>query len=157
MNLQLGTIVLTAAIGAVVSIFIQRAVSKSDSNTSQERTSAGNEPPNSRQRVGFWSDLRHVGALDMEYDPHVYGGTAHGRQGGRSSFNGHIYAHRFHRGLNPNYSANYEQSYAFQSSTKNPFANGNNCAYASAVNSATQDPTNQCNPLVLGTVAPGTT
>lgn len=151
MSLQVGTIILTAAVGAVVSIFIQRAISQSDANTSQESTPPGNTPPHRSQYAGNYSDLRHVGALDMEPYPHVYGGAAAGRQGGRSNFNGHIFAHRFHRGLNPNYSANFEQSYAFQSSTKNPFANGNNCTYARAVNNATQDPTNQCTPLVLGT------
>jgi hypothetical protein len=95
-----------------------------------------------------WTNTGNVGDLDMEPQSVVYSGP--GSQSKRMSQNGSIFAKLFHPGGNHNSQVNYEQSYAIQTSTKNPFANGTNNSYQMAVDNATSDPTNNVNPLVLG-------
>jgi hypothetical protein len=86
---------------------------------------------------------------NMDPDASVYA-NAPGRQGNRTNFNGQIFTERFKKGGPHNSRQNWENDYAFQTSTKNPFANGTNNSYARAVANATQDPTNQATSLVLG-------
>jgi hypothetical protein len=138
-------VLLLAAAGAVVSAVVTAMVS-ARLNENQTPTTDGARP--SHNDGSSWSDPTNSDGFNYGPDNAVYQGA--GRQETRSSFNGQIYSKRFHRGGQHNSIVNYEQSYAFQTSTKNPFANGNNAAYSMAVNGATQDPTNQVTSLVLG-------
>lgn len=136
------TVLVTAAVGAVVSVIV---TSWFTSKQSRGFTSSVDTPPNGGT---WWTSIHHVSPYGLDPDLDMYGEGA-GKQASRTSFNGQIYTNRFTKtGANPNYPANYEQSYAHQSATKNPFANGPFCDYAYAVNAATQDPTNQATPLV---------
>ena len=120
----------------------------------QKPTTDGARP--SHNAGSSWTNTRNVPAQGWGPEPGVY--QSPGRQETRSSFNGQIYTKRFHRGGQHNSIVNFEQSCAIQTSTKNPFANGTNNSYSLAVNSATQDPTNQVSSLVLGPgVAPNNT
>jgi hypothetical protein len=106
----------------------------------------GTTPPNNSG--SNWTNPGQNDALQPTPQTRTYNGP--GRQHTHASANGQFFAAKFGQGGIPNSPVNYEQSYAFQSSTKNPFANGNNNTYARAVNNATQDPTNQATALVLG-------
>ncbi len=138
-------VLLLAAAGAVVSSIVSAYVS-SRINEGQTPTTDGAAP--SKNDGSSWTNPSNTDGINYGPDSQVYQGS--GRQETRSSFNGQIYTKRFHRGGNPNSVNNWEQSYAIQTSTKNPFANGTNNSYSLAVNSATQDPTNQVTSLVLG-------
>jgi hypothetical protein len=108
----------------------------------------GNGATPSDNSGSAWTNTGENNNLQMTPQTTVYNGP--GRQHTRASANGAIFAQKFHKGGNPNSPTNHEQSYAIQTSTKNPFANGTNNSYARAVNNATQDPTNQATALVLG-------
>jgi hypothetical protein len=95
-----------------------------------------------------WTNAGYNSDLDMEADTDVYFGP--GKQHQRVSFNGQIFAQQFHRGGNPNSQQSGEKSYAFQTATKNPFANGTYNGYQNAVDGATSDPTNNATALVRG-------
>lgn len=133
--------VAAAVAGAIASAYIAGRVA----TEGQTPVTNGVTPEN----VGGseWSNTG-FDALQMTPEQPVYNGP--GRQHNRVSSNGALFASKFNQGGNPNSPTNVEQSYAFQTSTKNPFANGTNNSYARAVNNATQDPTNQATALVLG-------
>jgi hypothetical protein len=137
------TFLITAAVGAVVftfvNVYLTNRLQKPIGNGVKQPDLSGSSWTNSGANPSFNSDP----------EPGVYANTP-GRQGNRTSFNGQIYTDRFKQGGPHNSTVNYERSYAFQTSTKNPFANGTNNSYARAVNTATADPTNRATSLVLG-------
>jgi type II secretory pathway pseudopilin PulG len=134
---------LTAAIAAVVQAYIGNRITE-DSRS----IPVGPQQPNNSGSE--WTNAGANPNLNMNPQSRVYQGP--GNQQSNSSYNGQIFTKRFNPGGNHNAggTGGREQSYAFQTWTKNPFANGNNTTYAGAVNSATQDPTNQVSSLVLG-------
>jgi hypothetical protein len=138
---------LTAA-GAVVFTVVSAATTAQLQGPApnQKPLRNGVTPPNNSG--SSWTNAGGNDALQPTPDRLASNGP--GRQHTHANANGVLFASKFNQGGNPNSPVNYEQSYAFQTSTKNPFANGNNNTYARAVNNATQDPTNQATALVLG-------
>jgi hypothetical protein len=132
----------TAAVGAIVTVWLSNKYATKELSSAVPVAGAGNSG----------SSWTNAGANDNLSDTYQAGNpyTGPGTESSRTNFNGVIWARRFNKGGNPNAPLNYERSWAFQSATKNPYANGNNCTYAHAVNNATQDPTNQATSLVLG-------
>lgn len=136
-----------AAVGAVVQVYVQNKIQ------GQGEPNVEQNPPGSQiasPGATLYTSAGQNSSLQPDFEPAVYAGP--GSQGSRSNFNGAIWTKRFGKGGNPNAGGNggRENSWAFQTATKNPFANGNNCTYARAVTTATQDPTNQATSLVLG-------
>jgi hypothetical protein len=140
--------VILTAVGAAIFAIVESWVDAhlhSDAEGSQSGNGTNTVPPTSGSS---WTNTGYNGDLSMATDGDVYYGP--GRQHPRISNNGQIFASKFHRGGNPNSQHSGEVSYAFQTATKNPFANGTYNGYQNAVDSATSDPTNNVNRLVLG-------
>ena len=133
--------VLASVAAAIAQVWFTDRISEDSGNI---RT--GNKPPPNSGSSWTWAGA--VGPLQMTPDTAVYQGP--GNPQSNTNFNGQIFAKRFHGGGNHNTQVNYEQSYAFQTWSKNPYNNGTNATYATAVANATQDPTNQATALVLG-------
>jgi hypothetical protein len=142
-----GRFIFITAVGAAIFAVVEAWVdAKFFSDDKKQTVSNGTRPPVTGG--SNYTNTGYVGDLDMAPSDDVYSGP--GKQSSRTSFNGHIYAKKFNKGGNHNSQVNYEQSYALQTGTKNPFANGPYNSYATAVDTATSDPTNNVNPLVLG-------
>jgi len=145
MSLNVTQISIVAAIGAVVSYFVQEALSRQKAQTVTPLSSS--PPPNSGSQ---WTGTGRIKSLQKTPQNSTLT-AAPGKQGTHDWFNGQIVVHGWNAGSNSNAGgAQGEQSYAFQSWSKNPFNNGTNSSYRSAVDNATRDPTNAATSLVLG-------
>lgn len=135
-----------AAGGAVIAFFVNQWLENHVAPSSTGKIAQGTQEATTSS--GEWTPIGSQPANSLAQQSEVWRGP--GNQQSNSSFNGQIFTKRFNKGGNHNSTVNYERSHAFQSWTKNPFANGTNNSYAYAVANATQDPTNQATALVLG-------
>jgi hypothetical protein len=142
------TFLVTVFVGAVIYAIVEAYVDAHFFNNEDQavlNNGTNVKPPTSGSS---WTNAGYNGDLNMEPQGDVYFGP--GKQHSRVNSNGQIYSQKFHRGGNPNSVHSKEVSYAFQTSTKNPFANGTYNGYQDAVDTATSDPTNNVNALVKG-------
>jgi hypothetical protein len=142
------TFLVTVFVGAVIYAIVEAYVDAHFFNHESgavQGNGTNTKPPTSGSS---WTNAGYNGDLNMEPQGDVYNGP--GRQSVHQNFNGQIYAKKFHPGGNPNSQQSQEHSYAFQTSTKNPFANGPYNGYQRAVDTATPDPTNNATSLVRG-------
>jgi hypothetical protein len=142
------TFLVTVFVGAVIYAIVEAYVDAHFFNheSGAVQGNGTNQPPTTSG--SDWTNAGYNGDLNMEPQGDVYNGP--GRQSVHTNFNGQIYTKKFHPGGNPNSIKRGEHSYAFQTATKNPFANGTYNGYQDAVDSATSDPTNNATALVKG-------
>lgn len=141
-----GRFVLITAIGAAIFACVEFYVDARLNKTQQQNVNGATQQP--RRGTTSYTARSNSLALNLDPDPDTFSGGTGNPQSHDS--NGHVYTKRFTKGGNPNSAVNYEQSFAIQSATKNPFANGPNNSYARAVNAAPIDPSNQATTAIYG-------